>query len=120
MLRGNDHNHCEVGLVFHDGGRKVFFRSVLNGKITEPVVYADAPGKDVTLSVEASPLQYEFFCSTPHGKRMSLGTARTRDLSSEAVGGFTGVYMGLYASGNGQTNSVPADFDWFEYRSVSK
>ena len=28
---------------------------------------------------------------------------------------FTGVYLGMYATGLGRRSSVPADFDWFEY-----
>lgn len=32
------------------------------------------------------------------------------------VGGFTGIYAGLYASGNGKTSSSFADYDWFEYK----
>jgi alpha-N-arabinofuranosidase len=31
------------------------------------------------------------------------------------VGGFTGVYVGLYATGNGKASTANADFDWFEY-----
>ncbi len=31
------------------------------------------------------------------------------------VGSFTGVYLGMYATGNGKASSAPADFDWFEY-----
>jgi alpha-N-arabinofuranosidase len=38
-----------------------------------------------------------------------------RYLSSEVAGGFTGVYAGLYATGNGQPASTPAHFDWFDY-----
>ena len=45
-----------------------------------------------------------------------LGTASTRDVSNEVVGGFTGVFIGMYASGNGQANTNPADFDWFDFR----
>ena len=44
----------------------------------------------------------------------------TRDLSSEQVGGFTGVFIGLYATGNGQKSTRPADFDWFAYLPVEK
>jgi alpha-N-arabinofuranosidase len=88
----------------------------LDGKVNEPVRYETVGSGDVVLSVRASPLSYEFFYQSPHGRANSLGTALTRDLSSEKVGGFTGVYIGLYAAGNGQTNSVPADFDWFEYQ----
>ena len=45
-----------------------------------------------------------------------LGMASTRDVSNEVVGGFTGVFIGMYASGNGQANTNPADFDWFDFR----
>jgi xylan 1,4-beta-xylosidase len=43
------------------------------------------------------------------------GTAKTTDLASEKIGGFTGVFFGMYATGNGQPCDVPADFAWFEY-----
>ena len=116
VLRGNDNNHYEIGVTLRDGKRQVFFRKILDGKVNEPVRYEAVGSGDVVLSVRASPLSYEFFYQSPHGRANSLGTALTRDLSSEKVGGFTGVYIGLYAAGNGQTNSVPADFDWFEYQ----
>ena len=32
------------------------------------------------------------------------------------MGGFTGVYVGLYATGNGQASTTNADYDWFEYK----
>ena len=31
---------------------------------------------------------------------------------------FTGMMLGLYATGNGHEAGAPADFDWFDYRSV--
>jgi alpha-N-arabinofuranosidase len=30
------------------------------------------------------------------------------------AGGFTGVYFGLYATGDGRPASAPARFDWFD------
>jgi xylan 1,4-beta-xylosidase len=39
-------------------------------------------------------------------------------LSSETIGGFTGLYVGLYATGNGKVSTAPADYDWFEYLPV--
>jgi len=38
-----------------------------------------------------------------------------RYLSTEVAGTFTGMFFALYATGNGQPSSVPADFDWFDY-----
>jgi alpha-N-arabinofuranosidase len=31
------------------------------------------------------------------------------------AGGFTGVYLALYATGGGVACRGPADFDWFDY-----
>jgi alpha-N-arabinofuranosidase len=114
-IRGNDANHVECGITWHDGGRQVFFREVLKGKVVEPVRYADVPAGDIVLTIEARPLEYEFFFQPPGGTPTSLGTAKTQDLSSEKIGGFTGAFFGLYATGNGKLCSVPADFDWFDY-----
>lgn len=122
-LRGNDMNHYEIGVTQRDGARKVFLRQVIHGKTVEPVTFADLPDGDVILSVKAEPLSYEFYYQTADGKETSLGKALTRELSTEKMNtqkdagfNFTGVYIGLYASGNGQRNTVPADFDWFEYQ----
>jgi len=116
VLRGNEKNHCEIGVTLKDGKRQVFFRKTLDGKIIEPVQYEEIGSGDVILSVVASPLVYEFSCALAKGPAKKLGTALTCDLSSEKVGGFTGVFLGLYATGNGQKSTRPADFDWFEYR----
>lgn len=35
--------------------------------------------------------------------------------SSTAATWFTGVYNGLYATGNGRPAASPAHFDWFDY-----
>ena len=75
----------------------------------------------------ATPLSYEFFFQAADGLETSLGTARTRDLSTETLTAqkdahfnFTGVVIGLFATGNGNASSVPADFDWFEQRSTAE
>ena len=120
VLRGNEKNHYEIGVTLKDGKRQVFFRKTLDGKTIEPVQYAEIGSGDVILSVAASPLDYEFSCAPAKGPAKKLGTALTCDLSSEKAGGFTGVFMGLYATGNGQKSTRPADFDWFEYRPAEK
>jgi alpha-N-arabinofuranosidase len=116
VIRGNEKNHFEIGVALKDGTRQVFFRKVLDGKMSEPVHFEPVGDGDVVLSVKAAPLSYEFFCQPKNGPIKKLGSGLTRDLSSEKIGGFTGVFIGLYATGNGQTNTVPADFDWFEYK----
>jgi len=69
------------------------------------VLYLKAQGnKDV----------YSFLYSTDGVKYEPLGEMDAAFLSSETAGGFTGVYLALYAQGQ-QNNGGYADFDWFEY-----
>jgi len=43
-----------------------------------------------------------------------------RILSSEIAEGFTGSYVGLYASSQGVESSAYADYDWFAYKPVEQ
>jgi xylan 1,4-beta-xylosidase len=121
VVRQNDKYHYEIAVTLKDGKRMVLFRKVLKGKVVEPVKYVEIQPGPVTLIIKATPLTYEFSCKSSTGDVQVLGTARTRDISVEAIGFeegmcFTGAYFGLYATGNGQKCSTPADFDWFEYK----
>jgi alpha-N-arabinofuranosidase len=120
VARQDDRHHYEIAVTLKDGKRQVLFRKVFKGKTIEPVKYAEVQPGPVILSVKAMPLTYEFFYQSKGGKPISLGTAPTKDLSVEAIGFdygmcFTGVYFGMYATGNGRKCTRPADFDWFEY-----
>ena len=115
VIRGNDQNHYEIGITLVAGVRKVFLRKVLKGEMAEKIVYADIPDGETILSIKASPLTYDFQCVTADGREISLGSALTRDLSSDTIGGFTGVYIGLYATGNEKKCNAAADFDWFTH-----
>jgi alpha-N-arabinofuranosidase len=120
VVRGNDANHYDLGITLRDGSRQVFFRKVLGGKVVQPIHYEAIPSSAVELSIVARPLEYEFVYQPAGGSPMSFGTAATRDLSSEKIGGFTGVYLGMYSTGNGKKSTTPADFDWFEYQVLAR
>ncbi len=115
VLRSNEKNRYETALTRRGGKRIVLVRRTVKGASVEEAGPELPAARDVILSVEASPTGYRLFCQSAGGPRISLGSAETQSLSSEAAGGFTGVYVGMYATGNGKPCSVPADFDWFEY-----
>jgi alpha-N-arabinofuranosidase len=115
VVRGNDRNHFDLGVRLHNGRRQAFLCKLLDGKAVEPIRYEDIPPGEVELSVVARPLEYEFVYQPAGGSPRSLGSAATKGLSSEKIGGFTGVYFGLYATGSGKRSTVPADFAWFDY-----
>jgi alpha-N-arabinofuranosidase len=69
----------------------------------------------VELSVDADRDWYNFAFARPGGEATELGGGEVRYLSVEAGGMFTGVYLAMYAQGEGRPCSAPADFDWFDY-----
>jgi xylan 1,4-beta-xylosidase len=115
VLRYDEKNRFEIAVTRREGKRTVFVRKTVKGASVEESGYELPAGRDVILSTEASPTGYRLFFQCAGGPRSALGSAETRPLSSEETGGFTGVYVGMYATGNGRPSAVPADFDWFEY-----
>jgi alpha-N-arabinofuranosidase len=123
VVRANDKHHFQAGITVRGGKRQALFRKVVKGKVAKAVAYTDVPPGPLVLSIEASPLKYEFFIQYPGGEdpAVKLGEGNTKDLSVEAIGFedgmcFTGAYFGMYATGNGERSKIPADFDWFAYR----
>lgn len=69
----------------------------------------------VQLRITGTQEAYAFEYSQANRPFQKIGEVDTRFLSAETAGGFTGVYIGLYATGNGRKSGSPADFDWFTY-----
>jgi len=69
----------------------------------------------VELGVTAAEEAYTFWIRYPDGERLAIGNGETSLLATEVAGGFTGVYMAMYATGNGEPSRTPAAFDYFQY-----
>jgi xylan 1,4-beta-xylosidase len=69
----------------------------------------------VKLIIRGERANFTFLYSQGNEEPKELTKVMARYLSSETVGGFTGVYVGFYATGNGKTCTANADYDWFEY-----
>lgn len=69
------------------------------------------------LRVTAYEQDYSFYMATEpeHWQPVCEHVCGTL-LSKEVAGGFTGTYIGLYATSNHQPTTNYADFDWFEYQ----
>ncbi|MEI2396144.1 glycoside hydrolase family 43 protein [Paenibacillus phytohabitans] len=111
----NEKHHYEIALICNaDGELKVIFRrrvgSIWNIELETPV-----QSPEIIFEVEATASNYTFYYSEPHGERKLVGIGECSLLSTEVAGGFTGVYIGLYATGNGEPSVTPAHFDWFHY-----
>ena len=59
---------------------------------------------------------YYYLQASPDGTNfIELAKMEYRFLSTETIGGFTGVMLGLFAQSNSKTNGY-VDIDWFEYK----
>lgn len=96
----DESQHYDLARVADESGVKVILR--LRVGDAESIVGELAVPGSAELEVCSDAEWYEFFCYA-EGVRRCLGRARTKYLSSEVAGGFTGVVMGLYAvDGNGR------------------
>lgn len=116
-----DHRY-ELAVDRVGGERRVFLRQRIGPDLEAVTATAPLAGDEaVVLQVEASPTEYAFSYGVAVGgsaqeTTQPLGRAAARYLSSEVAGGFTGVYLGLYASGNGRPAAAAAHFGWFDYQ----
>ena len=122
VLMNNTHHYDLLVERAPDGGRQAVLRlqigdmTIVRGTVALPAAGA------VRLRVESDPAAYRFVV-TPEvagggaGEPVLVGTGMSRFLSTEVAGGFTGVMLGVYATGNGQPvgKTATADFDWFDY-----
>lgn len=81
------------------------------GELCHEQVVADVPDGFIELQVQGDAEIYKFKYTTDGTLFLTAGSMNTRYLSTETNGGFTGIYLGLFAEGNGK-----ADFDWFKYK----
>ena len=116
VARMNERHHYEIAVTRRDGARCVIVRRRI-GTLQAVVAQAPLEPGPVQLEIAATHDQYTFSYAQ-HGQPFQpLATGETRYLSTEVAGGFTGVYLAMYATGNGRPCTVPAFFDWFDYAS---
>lgn len=112
VVRQNEQHHYEIAVTVRNGQRGVLIRRRVGSLAAETPLIPLPPGP-VDLTVTATPGSYRFAFQPAGGPPVTVLSAETRYLATEVAGGFTGVYLGLYATGNGSPCSHPAFFDWF-------
>lgn len=115
----NEQHHYEIAMTRLEGGIGIIVRRRI-GDLTALVAAETIEADTVELAIQARADTYIFSYTLPGQETRELARGSARYLSSEVAGGFTGVYLGMYATGNGHACSNPADFDWFEYHPAGK
>ncbi len=114
MVLLNNGTHFDLSIKRSHGKRVLAVRLQFGSVIYESDEAALAPGP-VNLRVEGARSVFRFSYAQGDDEYREIQEVSARYLSSETIGGFTGTYVGLYATGRGQPSSASADFDWFEY-----
>ena len=119
VLRMNNNHHYFIGVSRQHNERLIFIRYVVGRIVSTPFkkIVADGP---IKLVVSGTPAHYSFSYSVGGREPVTADSVETRYLTSEVAGGFTGVYIGMYATGNGKPSTAPADFNWFDYKGYDK
>jgi xylan 1,4-beta-xylosidase len=116
-VRMNERHHYEIFVTQRGGKPSLVLRRRI-GSLQVEVAHEALPPSEVhrlVLAIDAEKDKYTFLHGASEDHLRPLGEGETRYLSTEVAGGFTGVYLAMYATGNGAPCSSPADFDWFDY-----
>ncbi|CAM3814656.1 glycoside hydrolase family 43 protein [Marinicrinis lubricantis] len=110
----NERFHYEIAVTRIAGVRKLIFRRRLG---TLWKVESEMPwsSDSVVLTVDTDKSHYRFGFSANGEEPFWFGQGECGLLSTEVAGGFTGVFIAMYATGNGVRSVTPAHFDWFDY-----
>ena len=104
--------HFDVGVTLQEEKKEIVLRLCI-GTIRHEALRIPVEGEGkLRLSVVSERSWYRFYAqlltSTPASGKIFLGQERSKYLSTEVAGGFTGVMIGLFAEGN-----VEAEFTEF-------
>ncbi len=106
----NNISHYDLYLASRNGKNYLELRCKL-GKIDQVIKSIPVKAAPLRLKVEGNENTYSFFYSVDREKYALIGELDTKYLSSETAGGFTGVFIALFAEGA----KTSIDFDAFEY-----
>jgi alpha-N-arabinofuranosidase len=112
----NEKHHYDLCIV-KEGGTRYLVLSYRIGNMKHLAFKSPLPLGKVQLRITSGPEWYTF-SYLPEGTAafIEAGKMETRYLSSEVAGGFTGVYLGMFAEGSGKSGVTPAYFNWFDYK----
>lgn len=110
----DEDQHYDLALTNENGESQVMLRlRTGDAEAIKRTVTLPSGVNEADLYVISEPDKYHFYCSV-NGVKELLGSARTKYLSSEVAGGFTGVVMGMYAVDEQEKCAEFKDFCWLQ------
>ncbi len=101
--------------IHQSGNRKVVALRYVLDSLHQTVKEIPLTDEATTLVVKGNKKLYSFYVQMKDGSLQLVGNLNTRFLGTEVTGGYNGVLLGLYATGNGKPAKSNAYVDWFSY-----
>lgn len=114
MTLVNNGSHFDIMVNTKNGNRYLVVKLQF-GRTTYHSKEIELEPGFVDLKIEGNGPEFIFSYGQNNKDFETVEIAAARFISTQTVGWFTGVYVGLYATGNGTPSKVPAVYDWFEY-----
>jgi alpha-N-arabinofuranosidase len=111
----NNKSHYDLFVKQATGGKRVLVIRYRLGVLSHTACEVDLPKGDVYLQVHGHKDYYSFAYSTDGKNFETLDKVDVCYISSETAGGFTGIYLGLFATSATESSKAYADFDNFVY-----
>ncbi|MGX7350735.1 hypothetical protein RU97_GL000551 [Enterococcus canis] len=110
----NRQAHYDIFVCKRDGNLLVGTRQQV-GPFSN-VKMEEYSGESVYLRIVGSTDSYQLYAGMDKNRLTKLSAGETKYLTTEVSGVFTGPYIALYATGNGQDMKAPVYCEWFEYQ----
>lgn len=110
------YHHYEIGIMRSEGKKVLFWRKRI-GDLSRTEILARLQGEDegVILALRGDDTYYElgYVMGEGGGEICWCQKGLAKYLATEVAGSSDGVFIGMYATGNGRCTRVPGRFDWF-------
>lgn len=111
-------SHYDLGVSLRNRQRIVVLKKKVEDMETEVYSKPIAEG-DIRLFIRADRELYQLGY-IDDDREIVLGSGLAKMLSTEVIWGFTGVYIGMYVTGNGKEVRNPAVFRYFNYQPLGE
>jgi alpha-N-arabinofuranosidase len=116
VFQSQDH-HATLALTVDGAGTPQAVLTVREAGTSTRLAAVPLPQGQALLAVEADEAGYTFHARHPDAESWTdLATVERSFFSTERAGGFVGVHLGLYATGNGRPGTGRAIVRWFDYQ----
>lgn len=111
----DENHHYEIAITsLAETTRSIIVRRKI-GSLAAVVAFENiAPKGLVALTIQTDGVDYSFSYQLMNEQPKQIARGETHYLASTVTGLESGVYLGVYATGNGRKSLTPAFFDWVE------